>query len=196
MTTTTTEQLLDELVGRWTRGEPLAVEELLTRAGPGADELATLIDAFLERAPRREPTPEALELVHSLDAPPLLRARQARRLKLDDLVAGLVETLALPQEARAKVRRYYQQLELGQLDPAGVAAAVWVALAGLLGRDARGLVGAEGLMPAPSAPAMYRASDVGSAFVEQRAMPSRAESERFRKPERDQVDRLFGVTTD
>ena len=96
---------------------------------PGADELATLIDAFLERAPRREPTPEALELVHSLDAPPLLRARQARRLKLDDLVAGLVEALALPQEARAKVRRYYQQLELGQLDPAGVAAAVWVALA-------------------------------------------------------------------
>lgn len=192
---TTTIQLLDELVGRWTRGEPLAVEELLTRAGPGADELATLIDAFLERAPRREPTAEALQLVHSLDAPPLLRARQARRLKLDDLVAGLVETLALPQEAGAKVRRYYQQLELGQLDPAGVAAAVWVALAGLLGRDARGLAGAEGLMPAPGAPAMYRASDAGVAFAEQSAVPSKARAERAPAQEPDEVDRLFGVTS-
>ena len=56
---TTPDQLLDELVGRWTRGEPLAVDELLTRAGPRSDELATLIDSFLERAPRREPSPEA-----------------------------------------------------------------------------------------------------------------------------------------
>ena len=41
------EQLLDEFVGLWTRGEPLAVEGLLVRAGPQADELAALIDAFL-----------------------------------------------------------------------------------------------------------------------------------------------------
>ena len=164
----------------------------------GADELATLIDAFLERAPRREPTPEALAFVHSLDAPPLLRARQARRLKLDDLVAGLVEKLGLPQEARAKVRRYYQQLELGQLDPAGVAAAVWVALGGLLGRDARGLVGAEGLLPALlSAPAMYRASDIGACLhrarnAEPEPDPERApaQARRGRPPLRRHVGRL------
>ena len=40
----TVEQLLDEFVGRWTRDEPLAVDELLVRAGPQADELAGLID--------------------------------------------------------------------------------------------------------------------------------------------------------
>ena len=84
----TVEHLFDEFVDRWTRDEPLEVDELLVRAGPQADELAALIDTFLERAPRREPTPEALAFVRSLDDPPLLRARQARRLKLDDLAAG------------------------------------------------------------------------------------------------------------
>ena len=67
---------------------------------------------------------------------------RSRKLKLDDLAAALVEKLGLPEAARVKVRRYYQELELGQLDPTGVAASVWVALAGLLGRDARGLAGA------------------------------------------------------
>ena len=126
-----TEQLLGELVDRWALGKPLEVEELLGRAGPQADELAALIDAFLVRAPRREPTPEALAAVRALAEPPLLRARQALGLKLDDLAAGLVESLGLRGRPRAqKVRRYYQELELGQLDPAGVAASVWDCLSG------------------------------------------------------------------
>ena len=185
----TPEQLLDELVRRWTRGEPLAVEDLLTRAGPGADELATLIDAFLERAPRREATPEALAFVQALDTPPLLRARQARRLKLDDLVTGLVQRLGLPDDARAKVRRYYQELELGQLDAAGVAASVWGALAELLGRDARGLAG---MAPPPplGAAAMYRRADFDTALSDI-ALPLQSRSE----PSADEVDRLFGVTS-
>ena len=148
------EQLLDEFVGRWARDEPLAVDELLVRAGPQADELAVLIDRFLERAPRREPTPDALAFVRSLDDPPLLRARQALGLKLDDLAAALVEKLGLGEGARAKVRRYYQELELGQLEPAGVAASVWDALTGLLGRDARGLAAVP--PPALAAAPMFR----------------------------------------
>ena len=181
------EQLLDEFVGRWTRGEPLAVDELLVRAGPQADELAALIDRFLERAPRREPTADALTFVRSLDDPPLLRVRQARKLKLDDLVVGLVEKLGLPENARTKVRRYYQELELGQLDPAGVAVSVWVALAGLLGRDARGLAGVQ--PTAVSAPAMYRDADHATDLPESAFATSLAD-----KPEPDEVDRLFGVT--
>jgi hypothetical protein len=184
---TTPEQLLDELVSRWTRGEPLAVDELLARAGPRSDELAALVDAFLERAPRRAPTADALAFVRSLDAPPLLRARQARKLKLDDLVAGLVERLGLPEDARARVRRHYQELELGQLDPAGVAVSVWVALAGLLGRDARGLAGVS--PTAISAPAMFRAADFDAVLSDSIALPSLA------KAEPDEVDRLFGVTS-
>ncbi len=185
--TGTSEQLFDEFVGCWTRGEPLAVDELLVRAGPQADELASLIDRFLERAPRREPTAAALAFVRSLDEPSLLRARQERKLKLDDLVAGLVEKLALPERARAKVRRYYQDLELGQLDPAGVVASVWDALTGLLGRDARGLAGVP--PTAISAPAMYRAADFGTAVIDATALPTPS------RTESDEVDRLFGVTS-
>lgn len=186
----TPEQLLDELVDCWTRGEPLAVDELLVRAGPRADELATLIDRFLERAPRREPTPAALAYVRSLDEPSLLQARQERKLKLDDLVAGLLEKLGLPPAARGKVRRYYQDLELGQLDPGGVATSVWDALTGLLGRDARGL----GALPpfAAAAPAMYREADFESDLVyASLAIPSSSVEEPA--PEPDEVDRLFGV---
>lgn len=182
---TTPEQLLDVLVDRWARGAPLDVDELLVRAGPRSDELADLIDAFLQRAPRREPTPEALVFVRSLDEPPLLRARQARKLKLDDLVAGLVEKLGLTADATAKVRRYYQRLELGQLDPAGVAASVWVALAVLLGRDAKGL--AQPRPPAPAAPAMYRAADFDAYMYEPVMLAEPVEHEA------DEVDRLFGV---
>jgi hypothetical protein len=182
---TTPDQLLAELVDRWARGEPLEVDELLVRAGPRAEELAVLIDAFLERAPRREPTPGALAFVRSLDEPPLLRARQARKLKLDDLAAALVEKLGLPAGASAKVRRYYQELELGQLDPAGVAASVWDALTGLLGRDARGLAA---VSPAPpAAAAMYRAADVDHDIP----LDALALSEDSQEP--DEVDRLFGV---
>lgn len=181
----TLEQLLDELANRWTRGEPLAVDELLTLAGPRSDELAALIDAFLERVPRREPTPDALAFVRSLDEPPLLRARQARRLKLDDLVAGLVEKLGLPADAGAKVRRRYQELELGQLDPTGVATSVWDALTGLLGRDAKGLAATP--LPTPAAAPMFRAADYDANLIEAVALSGRAEAEP------DEVDRLFGV---
>ena len=179
------EQLLDEFVGRWTRDEPLAVDELLVRAGPQADELAGLIDRFLERAPRREPTPDALAFVRSLDEPPLLRARQALGLKLDDLAAALVEKLGLGENARAKVRRYYQELELGQLEPAGVAASVWDALSGAA-------------RPRRSWACRDAAADAGrGADVQIGELPttiSRVDAAPDARPsEPDEVDRLFGV---
>ena len=145
-----------------------------------------MIDAFLERSPRREPTPDALAFVRSLDDPPLLRARQARRLKLDDLTAALIEKLGLPTAARAKVRRYYQELELGQLDPAGVAASVWDALSGLLGRDARGLAAVR-----PAAPHAARCTEPPTSTT---TSPSRRSRHECRSREPDEVDRLFGVT--
>ena len=192
----TPEHLLDELVDRWAQGAPLDVDELLVRAGPRSDELASLIDAFLQRAPRREPTEAALAFVRALDEPPLLRARQARRLKLDDLVAGLVERLGLRESAREKVRRYYQQLELGQLDPAGVSAGVWVALADLLGREARGLAAVP--PQAPAAAPMFRVADHDTSLfgmVSLSAPVERSGPAAARAPaEPDEVDRLFGVT--
>ena len=119
------ETLLDELVRRHARGEPLDVEGTLRRAGDEADELAPLIEAFLARAPRRGPTPASLRFVQSLDDPPMLRARVAKALKVDDVVDAIVAECELAPEARPRVRRYYQQLEGGILDPTRVAASVW-----------------------------------------------------------------------
>ena len=82
--------LLDELARRHARGEPLDVEGTLRRAGDRADELAPLIEAFLARAPRRGPSVDALRFVRSLDEPPMLRARVAKALKVDDVVDAIV----------------------------------------------------------------------------------------------------------
>ena len=181
------EQLLDEFVGRWSRNEPLAVDELLVRAAAEADELALLIDRFLERAPRREPTPDALAFVRSLDDPPLLRARQALGLKLDDLATALVEKLGLREGARSKVRRYYQELELGQLEPGGVATKVWDVLASVLGRDVRGLAVLPPSLNAPAAAPMFREAN----FLDDDLVLTETLEQMAFDP--DEVDRLFGV---
>ena len=56
------------------------------------------------------------------------------------------------------MRRYYQELELGQLEPEGVAASVWDALTALLGRDARALAAIQ--PQAPAAAPMFREANV------------------------------------
>ena len=176
------ETLLDDLARRHARGEPLDVEGTLRQAGDRADELAPLIEAFLARAPRREPTVEALAFVRSLDEPPMVRARVARRLKVDDVVDAIVTACGLRAESRAKVRRYYQQLEGGVLDPAPVAESVWDAIAGLLGRSRAALsappVGAPAETPMYRADVLFDASTLVSLSAEEPEPP-------------DEVDALF-----
>ena len=123
------ETLLDELARRHARGEPLDVEGTLAKAGDRADELAPLIEAFLERAPRRAPQRRGARATsRSLDDPPMLRARVAKALRVDDVVDAIVAACEIRPDARPKVRRYYQQLEGGVLDPSRVAASVWDAI--------------------------------------------------------------------
>jgi hypothetical protein len=179
------ETLLDELARRYARGEPLDVEGTLSRAGERADELAPLIDTFLVRNARRPPTDEALAYVRSLDDPPMLRARLAKALRVDDVVDAIVAACKIRPDARPKVRRYYQQLEGGVLDPAPVAGSVWDAISTLLGRSRESLtVPHAGIMP--SASPMYRADRL----FEPGEMPALAE--RLVEPEPpDEVDALF-----
>jgi hypothetical protein len=156
---TDVDTLLDELARRQARGEPLDVEGLLRQAGPAADELAVLIDRFLERAPRQQPSETARQYVQALEDPPLLNVRRERRLKVDDVVAAIVSACQLPADSRGKVRRYYQMLEGGTLDPRRVASRVWDALADTFGRRVEGLARAASAAPGASAPAMYRRAD-------------------------------------
>ena len=175
--------LLDELARRHARGEPLDVEGTLARAGDRADELAPLIEAFLARAPRREPTAESLAFVRSLDEPPLVRARVAKSLKDDDVVDGVGADCGHRPPVRPKGRRYYQQLEGGMLDPTHVAETVWAAITRVLGRSRALLSAPSG--PAPAAAPMYRA-DALVVLDEQlvpRAAPEPSQS--------DMVDALF-----
>jgi len=176
--------LLDELVRRYARGEPLDVEAALARAGDRADELAPLIEAFLARAPRRAPSPDALAYVRSLDEPPMLRARVGKALKVDDVVDAIVAECKLDAEARPKVRRYYQQLEGGILDPTRVAASVWDVITGLLGRSRALLSAPAG--PAPASAPMYRA-DASFHLQERLVVLSAAEP----PSPLDEVDALF-----
>jgi hypothetical protein len=179
------ETLLDELVRRHARGEPLDVEGTLARAGDRADELAPLIEAFLARAPRRPPAPDALAFVRSLDEPPMLRARVGKALRIDDVVDAIVEACEVRGDARPKVRRYYQQLEGGVLDPSRVAESVWDAITGLLGRS-RASLSAPSLGAKPAAAPMYRADRL----FDPGTMPGLSASVTEPEP-LDEVDALF-----
>lgn len=141
---TSIDALFEELVARWARAEPLDVDGLLERAGAQADELARLIDTFFERAPRRAPSPEAREAVTALAArlenePPLVSARVAARQRVRDLTQALIAGCGLPVDAEGLVRSYYQRLEGGLLDPAGVSDRVWAVLDKVIGLKARAL---------------------------------------------------------
>ena len=177
--------LLDELARRHARGEPLDVEGTLRRAGDRADELAPLIEAFLARAPRRDPSVDALRFVRSLDEPPMLRARVAKALKVDDVVDAIVAECDVRPEWRPKVRRYYQQLEGGVLDPSRVATSVWDAITGILGRSRAALTAPP--LASRSAPSpMFRAERLLDAdTMVSLALPAREQD----AP--DEVDALF-----
>ena len=176
------ERLLDEFAQRYARGEPVDVEETLRRAGDRADELAPLLEALFVRNVRRAPSDDALAMVRSLDDPPIVRARVAKRLRVDDVVDAIVSACDLRDEARPKVRRYYQQLEGGILDPHPVADSVWDAIVALLGRSRAFFTAPRG-GPVVAAAPMYRTDKL---FEPSMVPYSRAEPEPL-----DEVDELF-----
>src|SRR3954447_13244263 len=122
--------LFDEFAARFARGEAPDVRDYLDRAGGDADELAAMIDAFLMRAEPPAPNDESVDLARALVAghPPLLELRKRRGIRVDEIVETLVATLGIDTGKRAKVKRYYQELEGGLLDPGGVDGTVWRAL--------------------------------------------------------------------
>src|SRR6266480_1484333 len=94
-------ELFDEYAAAYARGERPRAREYLTRAGPQADELAGLIDQFLQRSPAAEPDVKKEQKVegyyHQLEGG-LLEPRgvdqrvwealaQTFKTRVDDLVA-------------------------------------------------------------------------------------------------------------
>lgn len=182
------EQLFDEYAVRFRRGERPDLREYLRRAGDGADELAALVDVFLQAAPAPEPDEEALARARALveGEPALLAARNRRGITRAQVVDALIERLGLDEAKRDQVRRRYHELETGQLEPKRVDARIWEALAPVLETAVADLRSwRPSLPPAPSA---------ASAYYRAEAEAQVAARLRERPPEEpDEIDRLFGV---
>lgn len=199
------DRLLSEFVDAWHAGERPRVEAFLDRAPAGqADELADLIEAFLDVAPTpdysqetlaelmREPavlaSVEALEGRAGLWPSLLPRLRRRARLRRDQVVDGVVEQLGI-EGKEAKAAQYVHELEAGTLATAGVSRRVIEALAGVLGTSAEELERAadfEGLRVAGAEPAFLRAppdAEAPELRVDRRRQPAETEW--------DEVDRLF-----
>ena len=119
-------ELFDDWAARLARGETPDPLAYLEQAGEGRDELARLMDAFLQSAPRREPDAETVELARAwvAGASPLAELRARKGIRRDDLVDGIVAEFGLAAAKRALVKRYYHRLEAGAIDAAGLSPAL------------------------------------------------------------------------
>ncbi len=183
------ERLFDEFVAARERGEQPEVPGLLAAAGPGADQLGRLIDAYLRSAPVSPSDEETIVLMEARlqSEPPLLVLRLRRKLGREAVVSTLMSTLRLDPAKRRKVEAYYHELETGLLPAEGVDRSVWDALGGFLRANARALAGTGGTSGELNVAAAYlRQADVSSVEEAVRA-PADASS----AAERDEIDRLF-----
>ena len=128
-------QLFAEYADAYARGERPRAEEYLARAGGQADELAGLLERFVQATPAREPDADALALTEAwlTGEPPLVGLRASQGVRVDEVVDALVERLGLDPTKRAKVKLYYQRLEGGLLEPSRVSRRVWDVLAAFVG---------------------------------------------------------------
>jgi hypothetical protein len=161
------EQLLREFLAAFEADPGTDPGPYLARVeGAERRELVALIDAHLERSPRRRwdaaafaaspARPLADDLARALEGvggtwPVLLpRLRNGARLRRSELVARLAAQLGVPGREE-KVGRYYHAMEHGMLEPAGVSERVLRALASVTGATVEGLRAAGHALPQPSA---------------------------------------------
>lgn len=197
------ERLFDEFATTYVRGERPDVGGFLERAGPDRDDLARMIDRFLQAVPAREPSEEEVVLMQGRleKEPPLLVLRLRRALTRDAVVEAFMRTLGLDPAKREKVAGYYHELEVGSLDPKPVSSRVWDALGEVLDANVRVLAGLRPIVVEPTVflrEARYLASwDEGvdhlreewpSASMTSKMVPTPSEPP---GDQPDEVDRLF-----
>jgi hypothetical protein len=178
------------------RGERPDLAAYLARAGDDADELARLVDAFLRTVPPPEPSDDDVAVMRArLEGEPgllALRKRQTRRV--DEVVAELAARLEVDDHSRLK--RYYQRLEGGVLDPHRVDQRVWDVLRELYGTNVRNLIRPLVTREGGSAMAYYRRSASFEPSASAPALAAAAEPAAVADvdplpQERDALDRLF-----
>ena len=202
---TEVERLLAEYKEAHRRDDEADPQPFLGRvSGIEREQLAALIDAHLERAPRREFDAAALRdspaaavtdsVARTLSGaaglwPVLLpRLRNQARIKRADLVAELAARLGA-QSQREKVAAYYHEMEQGRLPAAGVSDTVLEALGKIVGYGRDGLRRAGELPaaggPPPSPGAVFARTTRRGEVADEAAITSAS------REEWDEVDRLF-----
>ena len=154
------DRLIEEFAADWEAGRRTDVGSFLERVDSGQrQELAAALDSYLMTAPTRRWDPEAFEgslaqrasdrVYESVAGvsgawPELLpRLRNQARIKRRELVERLTDALGFSGEPQvAKVGDYYNRMEHGRLEAAGVSRRVIEALAAILGTDADGIAAA------------------------------------------------------
>jgi hypothetical protein len=176
-------ELFDDYAAAYARGERPSADEYLAKAGADRERLASLLDGFLRRAPVHKPSEDDLRYLGLAlaEEPPLLALRIERGLRVDDVVRGLVDRLALEESMIAKVKRYYQRLEGGLLDPHGLSVQLRSALSETLGEGTSEAL--SWTAPPAAAPAFLRRADYLEAAPAAAALATPGEE--------DEVDRLF-----
>jgi hypothetical protein len=176
-------QLFEEYVGRFTAGERPDLREYLTRARDERDELARLVDRFLQWAEAPEPDEDAVAIAQAWieGEAPMVALRTRRGLKRDAVVDALMTRFGLAAGSREKVRLRYHELETGQLDLGRVDRALLEELATLFKARVGDFL-AWRPRPLAAEAAYYRASEV----VPMSPAPAQAQED-----EPDEVDRLF-----
>lgn len=177
--------LFDEYAAAYARGERPRLDGYLARAGAGAEELARLVEAFLQAAPAPAAAPADVATLDAFLAgdPPLLALRTARGVTRDAVVDAILAALALAPALRAKVRRRYHDLEAGLLDPERVDRRVVAAIAEAVGARAADLFAWTPRPPAAAARAYLRIAEAPAAAAPPAAAPEPP----------DEVDELFGI---
>ncbi len=189
------DRLFDELASAYARGERPDLPAYLARAGDGADELAGLVDAFLRVVPPPEPSDDDVAVMRArLEGEPgLIALRRRRGRKVDEVVGGLAERLTV--DDRPRLKRYYQRLEGGVLDPHRVDERVWDALTEQFGTSVRLLIRPLATRGGGSAMAYYRRTAAPDLSTRLTAAPAAAEPAPLPEDpapgERDALDRLF-----
>ena len=181
-------ELFEEWAARLARDERPDPREFIDRAGPQGEELARMMDRYLRASRPPRPDEETVELVRAWGAgeSPLAALRARQGVEAESVVDDVMRAFHLSNEKRVKVKRYYEELEAGVLDPRRLAGELVDVLAQALRTRPTQLFA---LRPWPSqlppAPAMRRFSvPIAAAAATLRA------SQQPEPP--DEVDRIFG----
>jgi hypothetical protein len=202
MTTADPQQLLSEFIATYEREGSADPRPYLAQLdGLDRSELRALIEAFLERAPRRRWDPA--EFKGSIAERAVVAAgaeggwrlilpqlRDKAKLKRKVVVQRLAAALGFAGEEE-RVAGYYHRMEQGQLPPQGVSTRVLEALASILGTtvDALRRAGEAGIAESPAGAEVFTRGGAPMALE----TPARSELARMDADlaEPDELDRLF-----